>query len=144
MSDETPALASVSLPELITWNAKQIYDYTKQITDYEDLQQLSGAINAARVALFRVTEQINKYERKEKEAKLRYERAYRRAYLESVEKTEAQKKMRAELACENLENDYIVAEQLKNELSRMSYSLRLELQTLQAVGNNLRQQMKME
>lgn len=143
MSEE-PITHSVNLPELKAWDTKRIYDYAAQISDYEDLAALAQAINAARVALFKVTEQINRYDRQERAAKLKYERAYRRAYLESMEKTEAMKKMRAELSCEGLENEYIVAEQLKNELNRMSYSLRLELQTLQAIGNNLRQQMKME
>lgn len=133
-----------TLPNLQDWDTRQLYDHSKQIADYEDLHQLGMAITAARVALFSVTQKINVYERKEKEAKIKYDRAYRRAYLKSIEKTEAMKKMRAELACEELENDYIFAEQLKSELNRMAYSLRIELQTLQAIGNNLRQQMKME
>lgn len=144
MADEETPLARIDLPDLKQWGVKQLYDYSKQIADYEDLHQLGQAITAARVALFRITDQINIYERQEKEAKTRYEREYRRAYLGSVEKTEAQKKMRAELKCEALENELITAEQMKNELIRVSHTLRLELQTLQTVGNNLRQQMKME
>ena len=132
------------LPVLTQWSAKQIYDYSAQISDYEDLVQLGHSITAARVALFKITEKINEYERKEKEARIKYERAYRRAYLESIEKTETLKRHRAELSCEGLENDVVGAEQLKNELIRMSHSLRIELQTLQTVGNNMRQQMKME
>lgn len=133
-----------SLPDLQNWDSKKLYDHSKQISDYEDLHELGMAITAARVALFKVTQQINKYERQEKAAKVKYDRAYRRAYLKSMEKTEAMKRMRAELACEEIENDYIFAEQLKSELNRVAYALRLELQTLQAIGNNLRQQMKME
>lgn len=144
MADESGTNASISLPDLKDWDTKRLYDYAAQINDYDDLAELGAAINAARVALFRVTEQINRYERKEKSAKIKYDRAYRREYLASVEKTEAMKKMRAELACEELENEYLSHEQLKIEMNRMSYALRLELQTLQAIGNNLRQQMKME
>ena len=136
--------ASIELPNLTKWTVSQVYDYSQQISDYGTLADLGAAINAARVALFRITDKINEYERKEKEAKMRYDRAYRRAYLASVEKTESQKRLRAELSCEDLENEYVVAEQLKNELNRTAYTLRLELQTLQAIGNNLRQQMKME
>lgn len=136
--------ASISIPELVKWSTGQIYDFANQISDYQDLSALGHSITAARIALFRITEKINEYERKEREAKLYYDRAYRRAYLTSIEKTEAQKRMRAELACEDLENAYIAAEQLKSELIRTSHALRLELQTLQTVGNNLRQQMKME
>jgi predicted RNase H-like nuclease (RuvC/YqgF family) len=141
MADSSNPITS---PKLIQWSTKQIYDHTEQIADYEDLEALGHAITAARIALFTLTEKINEYERKEREAKVRYDRAFRRAYLESIEKTESQKRMRAELTCENLENEYIAADQLKSELVRMSHSLRLELQTLQTVGNNIRQQMKME
>ena len=135
---------SITHPNFTKWSLKNLYDYSAQISDYETLQDLGSAINSARVALFRLTEKINEYERREKDAKIKYERSYRRAYLESTEKTEAQKRIRAELKCEELENEYLVAEQMKSELNRTANSLRLELQTLQAVGNNLRQQMKMD
>lgn len=132
------------LPDLRVWSARQLYDYSKQVSSYEDLMELGSAITAARVALFKVTEQINKVERDEKIHKLRYERLYRREFLSSIEKTEAMKRMRAELACEGVENELVVFEQLKTELNRVSNTLRLELQTLQAIGNNLRQQLKIE
>lgn len=138
------AADAYSLPNLQNWSLAQVYDYAKQINDYETLSDLGNAINVARIALFRLTDRINKYERQERAAKVKYDRAYRRAYLGSSEKTEAQKRLRAELACEHLENAYIEAEQLRIELNRAANSLRLELQTLQAIGNNLRQQMKME
>lgn len=136
--------SSITIPKLKNWKIEQVYKYNDNIVDYEDLQELGTAINAARIALFRVTDRINEYERAEKEQKIKYDREFRRQYLNSVDKTESQKRMRAELFCEDLENDYIVAEQLKNELVRTSHALRLELQTLQAIGNNLRQQMKVE
>lgn len=133
-----------NLPDLRVWSTRQLYDYSKQVNDYEDLMELGQAITAARVALFKVTEQINKVERDEKVHKLKYERLYRREFLSSMEKTEAMKRMRAELACEEVENELVVFEQLKVELNRVSNTLRLELQTLQAIGNNLRQQLKVE
>ena len=134
----------VVLPNYKKWNSEAFYNYADQINDYEDLEGLSHAITQARIALFKVTDQINKYDRLAKGKKIEYERAYRREYLRSVERTENLKKARADLACENLENDYLVNEQLVSELIRLSNTLRLELQTLQAVGNNIRQQLKME
>lgn len=134
----------IELPKFTEWSPRTLYDYQTHIVDYETLEDLGKAINSARVALFKVTEKINQYEREEREAKMRYDREYRRAYLASTERTEAMKKLRAELSCEEFENKYVYAEQLKNELNRVSNTLRLELQTLQAIGNNLRQQMKME
>jgi hypothetical protein len=136
--------ASITIPSLKRWGSKTFYDHEEMIVDYETLEELNNAVNAARKALFIVTDKINKYDRLEREARIEYDRTYRRAYIASSEKTENAKKARAELMCEELENKYIAHEQLKVELGRLSQTLRLELQTLQAVGNNLRQQMKME
>ena len=138
------AQASISLPDFEAWGTKALYDYVQQISDYETLEDLGSTINAARFALFKVNDQINKYERKEKLAKTEYDRAYRRAYITSTEKTDSLKRTKASLQCEELENAWLVASQMKDELIRLSYSLRTELQTLQAIGNNIRQQMKME
>lgn len=125
------------------WTLRKVYDYVAQVEDYEDIADLGQAITSARVALFRITEKINQYERAEQEAKVKYDRTFRRRYIASTEKTEAAKKIRAELYCEDLENDYLAAKQLKDELILASNTLRLELQTLQAIGNNIRQQLKM-
>lgn len=134
----------IVLPRLKKWSQSAYYDFENQIVDYESLDELNKSVNQARLALFKVAEMINNYERLEREAKLEYDRTYRREYLASKEKTETAKKARAELMCEDLENVYIAHDQVKIELIRMSTTLRLELQTLQSVGNNLRQQMKME
>lgn len=136
--------ARIELPKLKKWSQSTYYDFESEIVDYESLENLNRSVNAARLALFKVAEMTNNYERLEREAKLKYERSYRREYLASTDKTETAKKARAELMCEELENEYIAHEQVKIELMRMSNTLRLELQTLQAVGNNLRQQIKME
>jgi len=136
--------AKITLPNFKNWNIGRIYDFSNQIADYEDLASLGASINAARVGLFMTTQRINEVERKEREAKLKYEREYRRAFIVSMEKTDARKRMRAEIACEEYENDHLVLLQMKEELTRLSNTLRLELQTLQSIGNNLRQQMKME
>lgn len=135
---------SIELPKLKKWSQSTYYDFESEIVDYESLEKLNRSVNAARLALFKVAEMTNNYERLEREARLKYDRAYRREYLASTAKTETAKKARAELKCEDLENEYIAHEQVKIELMRMSNTLRLELQTLQAVGNNLRQQIKME
>lgn len=134
---------SVSLPKFTEWTASQIYNYNAQLVDYHSLEDLDKSIQAARRALFILTDKINEYERKEKEAKVAYERKYRREYLSSVEKTETAKRARAELKCEELENEWLTMEQLKSELVRMSFSMKSELQTLQTISNNLRQQLKM-
>ncbi len=132
----------IVLPEFKNWRAKSVYDFETEIVDYESLEDLNRTINAARLALFKTTESINKYERLEKDAKLHYDRAHRREILKSTAKTADERRARADLMCEDLENEFILQAQIKDELVRLSHALRIELQTLQALGNNLRQQIR--
>ena len=133
-----------TVPKLRQWNSSQLYAYNDISADYESIEELNSAINKARKALFEINDKINGAERQERIAKTKYEREHRRAYLGSNEKTEAARKARADLLCEELENDTIIYEQVRGELVRMSNAIRLELQTLQSLGNNIRQQLKME
>jgi hypothetical protein len=134
--------ASITLPDFKNWSATKVYDYENEVVDYETLEKLNSTIRQARLALFKTTESINKYDRLETTAKTNYDRAFRREFLSSTAKTEAEKRMRAALKCEDLENDWLVQQQIGEELVRLSHTLRLELQSLQGLGNNIRQQMK--
>ena len=136
-------VADYTVPALKGWSAEKFYNYHSQVIDYEDLYRLNAAINEARMGLFRVTDTINYYDREERKLKTVYDREWRRAYITSHGRTDAERRLRADLACEALEDDMIVAQQLKAELIRVSSTIRMELETLQSVGNNLRQQMKM-
>lgn len=131
-----------SLPTFVKWTIGQIYNYSEQIVDYNSLDDLEETIKKARRALFILTDKINEYDRKERESKVAYDRAWRREYLLSTEKTDAARRARADLKCEEFENEWMTYDQLKKELDRTANSMRLELQTLQATGNNLRQQLK--
>lgn len=139
---ENAARHKIELPPYVALNTRSFYDYKDQVADYQSFEDLGSAITKARMALFVVTEKINANEREEKRAKTLYERAYRRSYLESMEKTEGAKKMRAALSNEELENQWLKYEQVVGELTRMSYALKSELQTLQTIANNLRQQLR--
>jgi len=134
---------SIKLPKFKGWSSKSVYDYDEEIVDYESLEALNRTINQARKALFKTTESIGSYERKENTAKINYDRAYRREFLSSTAKTESEKRMRAALNCEDLENEWLMHQQVREELVRYSATLRLELQTLQGLGHNYRQQMKL-
>lgn len=140
-ADDVP---SYSVPQFKNAQSDRFYDYETNIFDYEHLDDLNMAIKNARLALFEITDKINEAERKEKHCKVKYEREHRRAYLKATQKTEKDRKAYADLQCEDLEDNAIVYEQVRIDLIRISNSIRLELQTLQALGNNIRQQMKME
>lgn len=144
-SDPDPSIydrTSITLPKFRSWSSKKVYDFETEIVDYESLEDLNRTINQARLALFKTTDSINEYDRAEKTAKLQYDRARTRELLKSTAKTEGERRARADLMCEDLENEWIMQQQIKEELIRLSHTIRLELQTLQGLGNNLRQQMK--
>lgn len=134
---------SIEIPEFREWKISSQYDYTALTADFEDLNDLNKQINAAKIALFKLTDAINKAERKAKAAKVIYERNYRRKYINSSEKTEAAKKVSAEILVEDLENRYMYYEQMFSELNRAAYTLRQELRSLEVMANNYRQQIKM-
>lgn len=152
--DDESAADGVSMEDAVSvgeplpfkkWRISHFYDYVEETgVDYESLSNLNESIRKARVALFRMTDAINSYEREETAAKKKYEHQWRRAYFKSSDKTDSARKTRADLLCEEYEDKYVVAGQLKSELVRAASAVRLELQTLQAIGNNLRQQLKME
>lgn len=133
----------VDPPDFTKWRVKKLYDYESVAASYEGLEELEQAINAARKAMFLLTEKINEYERKEREAKMYYDRSYRQEFMASNEKTDSAKRIRAEIKCEQLENEWAQLDQLKKELIRTAQTLNTEIAMLQTMGHNLRQQMKM-
>lgn len=133
---------SIEIPDFKEWKLSSQYNYTALSADFEDLNDLNRQIRAANIALFKITDAINKAERKAKRAKVIYERNYRRKYIDSSEKTEGAKKVSAEILVEDLENTYMYYDQMFSELNRASYTLRQELRSLEVMANNYRQQMK--
>lgn len=132
-----------NVPKFKSSSLKNFYDYENMVMDYESLEALNESIQKARHALFMITDKINYAERKEQSNKMRWERAHRRAYMKSAESSEGKRKAHADLVCEDLEDQYYVWTQVKNEFIRDSQTIRLELQTLQTLANNMRQQMKL-
>lgn len=133
---------SIEIPDFKDWSISRYYDHADLAADFHDLEDLNRQIAAARSALFKLSEVINKSERKAKAAKVTYQRNFNRKYLQSSERTETAKKIRAEIQVEDLENKYMYFEQMTTELNRAHFAIRQELTALQAVGNNLRQQFK--
>lgn len=123
-------------------HSDEFYDFEHNIDDYSDITALTEATNEARYALFRITNEINKTDREYAEAKAKWSRYYRRALLVSEAKTSTERKIYAEMRCEKLETPMLIAEQYREEITRMANAIRLELQTLQSMGHNLRQQLR--
>lgn len=130
----------ISLPELKQWNAKKVYDYSENILSVEDLEQINERLNKTRIALFKVMDLINNYDRRANKAKTEYDRQWRRSYISAEERTEKQRVERANLECELFENEVILNQQIVQELRRFSDTLKAEVGVLQTVSSNLREQ----
>lgn len=142
IADRDSGSYTIEVPPFKDWSISSYYKYSDLSVDFEDLNDLNKQITAVNIALFKITEAINKAERKAKDYKIKYERSYRREYMNSQEKTEGAKKVWAELKVEKLENRYMYYEQFASELNRASRTLVQELRSLEAIGNNYRQQIK--
>lgn len=141
-SDPRINKSSIVLPKFKSWDSKKLYDYSEDVTDYSTFEELENVFIHLRRALFMVNDKINEYERRARLAKVKYDRHHRREYLTSTERTESAKRARADLACEELENEWLMNEQLKEEMIRTSFTLKSEMQTLTTMAHNMRAQIK--
>ena len=135
--------SSIKLPRFKEWSIEDIYDPDEMIVDHETLESHNLSAMAARKALFKLNEEINRVERKEALAKLKMDREFKRHFVQSTQKTATEKKIRAELASEKWENKYLYYRQYREELQRHANTVREELRALQSEANNLRQQLRL-
>ena len=63
--------------------------------------------------------------------------------VDSTVKTESQKKRIAEIECEDLEFRLAYIDEVINELTKISQSLRVDLDILKTIGFNIRQELKL-
>lgn len=118
------------------------YSLEKDATDYEDMVNLNKAIYDARVALIEVTNKINHLEYIESVTKAEYDKKLRNEILKADAKTATERKIKAEIACEDLFDRQFLAGKSKDMYKRIADTLRIELQALQVLSNNVRQQLR--
>lgn len=137
-SSDTPL--DFTIPDIKSVTFKKFYDY-EAFSDFDDMLSVNKAIFYAKKGLFQVNAYLAHYEAKVNKAKTIYNRQWRREYLKSNQKTDTARKVNADMQCEELEDDVIVYEQLREDFKKLSYNLKIELQTLQTISSNIRQQM---
>lgn len=128
-----------TVPDIKSVTFKKFYDY-ELFADFDDMISVNKAIFHAKKGLFQVNAYLAHYEAKVNKAKTIYNRQWRREYLKSNQKTDTARKVNADMQCEELEDDVIVFEQLREDFKKLSYNLKIELQTLQTISSNIRQQ----
>jgi len=136
------ANSEINLPDFLKVPIDKYYRFEDIVKDYSDFEELGNAINECRMSMFRITEYLNKAERAAKLASIEYDRKYRREFISSNGKTESERRMRAALICEDLENKKFAADQYREELTRMSFVIKSELSALQMIANNFRSEIR--
>lgn len=124
------------------WEEKLELNYCDSFWDSEDMDNLNKTLINTGLALKRINNELQENERIRLQKELEYKQKFRREMQSASGRTEAQKKIVAEINCEELETELVYYDQLTKELTKLSNSLRIDLDILKTIGFNLRQEMK--
>ena len=118
-----------------------IPDYEDTFLDSNDFDTLNNKLISIGLSLKNINMKLSTHEKTKALLDVEYKRKYREAFTNAEPKTESHRKIYAEIACEDLELKIIYIDQIIKELTRLSYSLRTELEILQTIGHNIRREM---
>lgn len=115
---------------------------TETFLDNFEIETLNQSLIKSMLEMKKISEKLDSYSRRKVEKEAKYKCKYR-SYLLKVEgKTEAQKKLLAEIYCEKEEIEIAYLDEVIKELTRHSYVIKQELEVLKILGNNIRMEMK--
>jgi len=106
--------------------------------DYTDLNAVNRDLVLLRLRLHKVRRAMRQAAREAVEAKLRYQRALRRALVQQSGGTAETRKASAELLCEDLEADMVMKSQIVEEYSSLFRSIRDDVENAKTIAYNLR------
>ena len=132
----------IQLPQYPNFEELHTINSTGSFWDSRDVDNLNATLIRTVLNLKEVTRQINDYERQRTQLDLEYKHKFRQLMVDSTIKTESQKKRLAEIECEDIEFQLAYINEIINELTKISQSLRIDLDVLKTIGFNVRQEMK--
>lgn len=135
-----PTPAPPSWPETALQDAGDAVDDTP---DYSDLESVNRDLLHLRIRLNRVRRAMRDASREAADAKIRYQRAYRRALVQQSGGSAETRKASAELLCEELEADVMVKQQVADEYQSLFRAIRDDVDNAKAVAYNLRSLMSL-
>ena len=133
---------SIKLPQFPDFTNIEEFN-TDAFLDSTQIEDLNKSLIEIVLKLREVSKKLNSYSRKKVEKETIYKHKFRNALLSVEAKTETQRKLLAELECEQEEIEIIYLDEVIKELTRYSFSLKNELETLKILGNNIRLEMKL-
>ena len=132
---------STPIPPIPDWNKDNKFNYEDTFLDSNDFDTLNNKLISIGLSLKNINMKLSTHEKRKALLDVEYKRKYREAFTNAEPKTESHRKIYAEIACEDLELKIIYIDQIIKELTRLSYSLRTELEILQTIGHNIRREM---
>lgn len=106
--------------------------------DYSDLSAVTHDLLRQRVRLNRTRRRMRAAAREATEARLRYQRALRRALVQQSGGSAETRRAAAELLCEELEADMVMKQQVADEYSSLFRSVRDDIDNAKTAAYNLR------
>lgn len=118
-------------------------DQASEAADLSDLVAVNTELARLRVKLTHTRRLMSKTGRARVDAEVMYDRALNRKMLTVDGRTVAERQAYAEIACEALENEKLVAKALHEEAISMHRTVRDELDAVEQISNNLRAEMNL-
>lgn len=124
------------------WNADNKYNYEDTFLDKEDIESINKALIEAGFAIKNFNKKMSIIEKERGRVKARYNNKRRELLAnDTTSVSETQKKLIADIECEDLEYELAKLNIAMEELKRLSFSVRTEIDILQTLGHNLRREM---
>lgn len=124
------------------WTSLQEVRYEDSFWDNEDISNYNSTLIKTGLNLKEINKQLNIFEKLRLQKEIEYKRKFRNELLNATARTESQKRILAEIECEDIESELAYYDSIVKELNRLSLALRTDLDILKTIGFNLRQEMK--
>lgn len=139
----TPVPSAPALPAWEDPAAQDRGDGADGDIDYGDLASLNSDLLRLRIRMNRIRREMRRAAREATEAKLSYNRSFRRALVQQTGGSAESRKANAELQCELLEAEMVMKQQVADEYNTLFRSVRDDVENAKVVAYNLRALMSM-
>lgn len=130
-------------PEFPAWGVPYEDDFVPyQGNDYRELAQINRDLIRNVHESYRIKHLLNMARRDETEKKENYRREYNRALVGLSGSTAETRKAAAEIKCEDLYSEALIASAVVEELKNNAFTIKTSIEVLNTLSNNLRAEMR--
>lgn len=135
---------TIPSPARVSVESKHMNYEPLQTVDYHDLRNINKEIEDLLLRLHQVRQEMSVAERAIIRTRLAYDQALRREIIRTTGGTEKMRQAWAEMQCEELYTEFLVATQVAKEIQQMSRDARTQLDGLKELSNNIRRQIDID